>query len=109
VTKQTHKASEPLTVGQLRKIVRKHLPGWVRACAAEADAIVLHEAAFGTSDGELFLFACAIKYAANAGKTVHVSCGEGTGPNDFKVSESRVEATYRDRKSSKGRSAVSKR
>jgi hypothetical protein len=60
----------------------------------------MHEAAFGTSEGELFLFACAIKYAAAAGKTVHVTCGGGrnssAGP-DSKVSKDfSVEGVYRD-------------
>jgi hypothetical protein len=27
-----------LSPEQLRKIVEKHLPGWLRACAADADA-----------------------------------------------------------------------
>jgi hypothetical protein len=57
-------------------VIEKHLPAWFNACASEGDAIVLHEKAFGMSGSELFLFACAIKYAAGAGKTVHVTCGE---------------------------------
>jgi hypothetical protein len=65
-----------LSQDELRDIILKHLPAWARACAAESEAIVLHETAFGTSDGELFLFGCAIKYAAGAGKAVHVTCGK---------------------------------
>jgi hypothetical protein len=38
---------------------------------------VLHEASFGSSTRELFLFACAIKYAAAKGKHVHVATGSG--------------------------------
>jgi hypothetical protein len=38
---------------------------------------VLHETAFGMSCEELFLFACAIKYAALKVKNVHIACGEG--------------------------------
>src|SRR6266704_2218056 len=51
---------------------------WLRACDADdAESIVLHEASFGRSTRELFLFACAIKYAAAKGKHVHVAAGSG--------------------------------
>jgi hypothetical protein len=60
-----------------RRIVAKQLPAWKRACsAADASAIVLHESAFGRSQSELLLLACAIKYAALTNKTVHIACGE---------------------------------
>jgi hypothetical protein len=68
--------SEPLlSPDKLRNIVEKRLPAWFKACASDTEAIVMHEAAFGTSRGELFLFACAIKYAAQKRKTVHVIFG----------------------------------
>jgi hypothetical protein len=70
------KSAAALTVIQLTEIVESRLPGWKKACGSPmADAIVLHELAFGTSDDELFLLACAIKYAAHRGKNVHVVCG----------------------------------
>ena len=62
-----------LSPDDLRRVIRKHLPAWLKACAAHADAIVMHGEAFGTSERELFLFACAIKYATHKGKTVHVT------------------------------------
>ena len=62
-----------LSPKKLREIVEKHLPAWFKACEDDSDAIVLHEAAFGTSGNELFLFACAIKYATQHGKAVHVT------------------------------------
>jgi hypothetical protein len=63
----------PLSLEDLRRVVQKHLPAWSKACASDADAIVMHGEAFGTSEGELLLFACAIKYAMHRGKTVHVT------------------------------------
>jgi|ERR1043165_5278499 hypothetical protein len=61
----------------LRRIVAKQLPAWKRACAASgATAIVLHESAFGRSNNELLLLACAIKYAALSKKTIHIASGE---------------------------------
>jgi hypothetical protein len=66
-----------LTRSDLERVVNAELPGWSRACnSTEADAIILHELAFGTSDSELFLLACAIKYAAGRGKNIHVICGQ---------------------------------
>jgi hypothetical protein len=71
-------SSEPLSGSELRSFIARHLPAWVRACDADdGDSIVLHEASFGTSAHELFLFACAIKYAASKGKHVHVASGTG--------------------------------
>jgi hypothetical protein len=91
--------SHPLSIEELGRIVARHLPEWFRACAAKPDAIVLHEAAFGTSKSELFLFACAIKYAANVGKTVHVTAGraESSGSSVLQVPKRAIQATYRDR------------
>ena len=42
----------------------------------DTDGIVLHELAFGSSAREMLLLACAIKFAAAHGKTVHVASGE---------------------------------
>ena|SRR5258708_31906238 len=71
-------SAEPLSEAELRTFVVRHLPAWQRACDADdGDSIVLHEASFGTSADELFLFACAIKYAAAKGKHVHVASGTG--------------------------------
>jgi hypothetical protein len=69
-------SSGPLSYRELRSIVEEHLPAWFRACSAESDAIVMHETAFAMSEGDLFLFGCAIKYAAKSGKTVHVTHGQ---------------------------------
>jgi len=66
----------------LSRIIAKRLPAWKRACAAsDANAIVLHESAFGRSHSELLLLACAIKYAALNNKTIHIDCG-GTDCTD---------------------------
>lgn len=71
-------SAEPLSEAELRSIIGLHLPAWKQACDAEGgSSIVLHEASFGTSTHELFLFACAIKYAAARGKHVHVASGTG--------------------------------
>lgn len=73
--------TKPLTPEKLRAIIKTHLPAWLKACASDTDAIVVHEAAFDLSGRELFLFACAIKYAAQKGKVVHVTYGGSVGRN----------------------------
>jgi hypothetical protein len=71
-------SSEPLSDDNLKAFIARHLPAWLHASDADdADSIVLHEAAFGRSQHELILFACAIKYAATKGKHVHVVSGAG--------------------------------
>jgi hypothetical protein len=71
-------SAEPISEAELRALIARHLPAWQQACDADdAESIVLHEASFGTSTRELFLFACAIKYAAAKGKHVHVATGPG--------------------------------
>ena len=71
-------SAEPISEAELRSLIARHLPAWQQACDADdAESIVLHEASFGSSARELFLFACAIKYAAAKGKHVHVATGPG--------------------------------
>jgi hypothetical protein len=71
-------STEPLSEAELRSVIVRHLPAWKQACdTGDGDSIVLHEGSFGTSTYELFLFACAIKYAAVKGKHVHVASGAG--------------------------------
>jgi len=71
-------SAEPLSETELRSFIAGRLPAWQQACEiTDGDSIVLHEASFGTSANELFLFACAIKYAAAKGKHVHVAAGTG--------------------------------
>jgi len=63
----------PLSERELAELVSTDLPGWFEATAAtDADSILLHETAFGTSPHELLLFAAAIKYATAKGKHVHI-------------------------------------
>jgi hypothetical protein len=74
----TPDSAEPLSEAELRSVITRHLPAWQQACDGDdAESIVLHEASFGNSTRELFLFACAIKYAAAKGKHVHVATGPG--------------------------------
>jgi hypothetical protein len=74
----TSDSAEPLSEAELRSFIARHLPAWQQACDTDdGDSIVLHEASFGTSTHELFLFACAIKYATSKGKHVHVATGAG--------------------------------
>jgi hypothetical protein len=82
---------------ELRKIVKKYLPAWLKACAADADAIVMHEAAFSSAGGDLFLLGCALKYAAHSGKTVHVTCGGKAGRSGPALRSVSFEAVYRER------------
>jgi hypothetical protein len=71
-------SAEPISEAELRSLIARHLPAWKQACDADdTESIVLHEASFGSSTRELFLFACAIKYAATKGKHVHVATGSG--------------------------------
>lgn len=73
----------PLSKADLESFIAQHLPAWRQACAADdGESIVLHETAFGTSTHELFLFGCAIKYAAAKGKHVHVVSGTGRTKHD---------------------------
>jgi hypothetical protein len=91
-----------LTAAQILSLVRDHLPAWMRACeAADADAIALHEAEFGTTTTELLLFACAIKFAAKKGKNVYVTCGQGNGSPEDIVSSEHFVAVYREQPQSK--------
>jgi hypothetical protein len=56
----------------------------------------MHETAFAMSEGELFLFGCAIKYAAKSGKTVHVTHGHKRKvPGEISPS-SPFHSTYRE-------------
>jgi hypothetical protein len=83
----------------LERIVGNKLPGWKRACTeSDADAIVLHELAFGMSGSELLLFSCALKYAALKGKNVHVVCGRADGAKAIEgaLPEARFAGQYRD-------------
>jgi hypothetical protein len=95
--KQTSKSDAGfLSPDALRRIVRKHLPAWFKACAADAAVIVMHEESFGASAGELFLLGCALKYAAQSGKTVHVTCGDEKPAPRWKLKTISVEAIYRE-------------
>jgi hypothetical protein len=85
-----------LPPSELQAIVRKHLPAWFKACAADAETIVMHEKSFGASGGELFLLGCALKYAARSGKTVHITCGDDKTAPRWKVKAIAVEAIYRE-------------
>jgi hypothetical protein len=85
-----------LSPDQLRYIVRKQLPAWFKACAADAETIVMHEKSFGASAGELFLLGCALKYAAQSGKTVHVTCGDEEPAPRSRMKPISVEAIYRE-------------
>lgn len=89
---------DPLSDIELLGIIEKHLPAWLSAChSADSQAIVLHEAAFGTSPHELLLFACAIKYAAAKGKTVHVAVGKTGGKTEAKAAgAAAIVGTYRE-------------
>jgi len=81
-TLPTHSA-KPLSGAELRTLISQHLPAWQQACDADdGESIVLHEASFGNSTDELFLFACAIKYAAAKGKHVHVATGTGSSKHE---------------------------
>jgi hypothetical protein len=57
--------------------IRKDLPEFEKACAADAEAIVLHQDAFAADyqDDEYTLLGMAIKYAGLRGKEVRVIVG----------------------------------
>ena len=54
--------------------IRNVLPDFAKACAADADMVVLHQDAFagGYQDDEYALLGMAIKYAGLCGKEVRV-------------------------------------
>jgi hypothetical protein len=94
---QTSKTKpDGVTPEELRRVVKKHLPAWFKACAADAETIVMHEESFGASAGEMFLLGCALKYAARSGKTVHVTWGEQKPAPRWKLKTISVEAIYRE-------------
>jgi hypothetical protein len=96
MSQSTNANTAPLGRAELRKIVKQHLPAWAKACAADAGTIVMHEEAFGTSIGELVLLACAVKYAAQAGKSVHVAAGNTSKASQPTNQPNTVEAIYRE-------------
>lgn len=58
----------------LVRIVEEKLPGFVDACNADLDVIVLHQDAFAADyqDADCTLFGMAIKYAGLRGKEVRI-------------------------------------
>ncbi len=102
-------SAEPISEAELRSVIARHLPAWQQACDADdADSIVLHEASFGSSTRELFLFACAIKYAAAKGKHVHVATGPGRvrrGPETV-LPDAALGSVYREEAPLKRRAPV---
>ena len=54
--------------------VRKHLPDFAKACADEAEVVLLHQDSFAADyqDDEYMLLGMAIKYAGLRGKEVRV-------------------------------------
>jgi hypothetical protein len=102
-------SAEPISEAELRSLIARHLPAWQQACDADdAESIVLHEASFGSSTRELFLFACAIKYAAAKGKHVHVATGSGRirrAPETL-LPEAALGAVYREKTPGKRRTPV---
>jgi len=92
-------SAEPISEAELRSLIARHLPAWQQACDADdAKSIVLHEASFGSSTPELFLFACAIKYAAAKGKHVHVATGPGNNrrATETLLPEAELGSVYRE-------------
>ncbi len=63
--------------------IRNLLPDFVKACAADADMVLLHQDAFAAAyqDDEYALLGMAIKYAGLCGKEVRVigSTGQTVG------------------------------
>lgn len=63
---------------RLIRTVQEKLPGFVNACAADLDVIVLHQDAFAADyqEDDCTLFGMALKYAGLCGKEVRVISGE---------------------------------
>ena len=54
-------------------LVTKNIPHWKAACDnSDAEIVILHQRAFGSSPDELFLLSVAIKYAGLKKKSVTV-------------------------------------
>lgn len=62
---------------RLVRTVQEKLPGFVNACAADLDVIVLHQNAFAADyqESDCTLFGMALKYAGLCGKEVRVISG----------------------------------
>lgn len=63
---------------RLVRTVQEKLPGFVNACAADLDVIVLHQDAFAADyqEADCTLFGMALKYAGLCGKEVRVISGK---------------------------------
>jgi hypothetical protein len=108
----TSDSAEPLSEAELRSFIARHLPAWKQACDADdGDSIVLHEGSFGTSTHELFLFACAIKYAAAKGKHVHVASGTARTKREPEtvLPSAALGSVYRENTASKRRKPTRRR
>lgn len=59
---------------ELLRVVKEQLPGFVEACQAPVDIVLLDQQAFAADyrESEYTLLGMAIKYAGLSGKTVHV-------------------------------------
>lgn len=58
---------------EVARIVTQRIPRWKAACDhTEADTVVLDQRAFGRSLDEMFLMACAIRYARITNKIVMI-------------------------------------
>ena len=67
-------STDSLSDQEITDLVVERIPHWKAACDnPEADSVVLHQLAFGTSPNELFLMSVAIKYAGIARKSVMIA------------------------------------
>jgi hypothetical protein len=63
-------------------LIRNDLPEFAKACAVDAEVVLLHQAAFAADyqDDEYMLLGMAIKYAGLRGKEVRVIVGSPGSP-----------------------------
>jgi hypothetical protein len=66
-------------------VIRNDLPGFAKACADDAEVVLLHQDAFAADyqDDEYVLLGMAIKYAGLRGKEVRVIVGSPGSPQDW--------------------------
>jgi hypothetical protein len=88
--------SPNLSPAQIRRLIEKDLPAWLEACASDADTILMHQRSFGTTADELMLLGCALKYAAQRHKDVHVTWHLNEKKPRLAGRRVAIDATYRE-------------
>jgi len=88
--------TQPFSAANIRRLIESQLPVWLKACASDADTILLHEGSFGSSAAELILLGSAIKYATGRRKNVHISWAIPDGKVRIAGRQVVIDTTFRE-------------